>query len=138
MSEKILFVDDDRQLLASMVRIFARTFALETAESGEAGLLKLAQSGPFAVVVADRQMPNMNGFEFLAEVKKLAPQSVRIMLTGDADHRALQRLVDQERIFRFLSKPCPAEVLAKALREAQAEYRLLIAANESAQLLGGH
>lgn len=72
MSEKILFVDDDPHLLASCERNLRRQFPLDTAEGGEAGLAKLAEHGPYAVVVADRQMPRMDGIEFLATVKQRA------------------------------------------------------------------
>ena len=66
MSEKVLFVDDDPNLLASCERGFRRQFPMETAEGGEAALQKLAERGPFAVVVSDRQMPRMDGILFLS------------------------------------------------------------------------
>src|ERR1022692_2024409 len=111
MSEKILFVDDDPNLLASCERSLRRHFQIETAEGGEAGLAKLASRGPYAVVVADRQMPRMDGIEFLGAVRKRAPDTVRIMLTGNADLEGAIRVVNEGNIFRFLTKPCPPDLL---------------------------
>jgi|CZKM01.1.fsa_nt_gi signal transduction histidine kinase len=81
MSEKILFVDDDPNLLASCERTLRRHFQIETADGGEAGLAKLASRGPYAVVVADRQMPRMDGIEFLGAVRKRAPDTSLQSLT---------------------------------------------------------
>lgn len=125
MSEKILFVDDDKNLLASLERTYKRRYQLETADSGAAGLIKLDNDGPYAVIVADRQMPGMDGIQFLAAVKQRAPSTVRMMLTGNADLEAAVRVVNEGNIFRFLTKPCPSEILCKALTDALAQYRLV-------------
>jgi response regulator RpfG family c-di-GMP phosphodiesterase len=130
MKAKILLVDDDANLLAACERNLRRKFQLETALSGEAGLKKLAEYGPFGVVVADRQMPGMDGVTFLAHVSKAAPETVRMMLTGNADLEGIIRLVNDSNIFRFLTKPCPPEVLGKALEDAEALYQLRISERE--------
>ena len=130
MNDKILFVDDDPNLLASCDRNLRRKFPLETAEGGEAALQKIAAHGPFAVVVADRQMPGMDGIQFLSLVRERAPDTVRIMLTGNADLESAIKVVNEGNIFRFLTKPCPLEVLAKAVEDARAQYRLVIAEKE--------
>lgn len=130
MTEKILFVDDDRNLLAACERNLRRQFTLFTAEGGEAGLARLASDGPFAVVVADRQMPGMDGIEFLSRVRQRWPESIRMMLTGNADLEAAIRVVNEGNIFRFLTKPCPPEMLSKALEDALAQARLVRAEKE--------
>ena len=130
MSEKILFVDDDPNLLASCERTLRRHFQVETAEGGEAGLAKVASRGPYAVVVADRQMPRMDGIEFLGAVRKKAPDTIRIMLTGNADLEGAMRVVNEGNIFRFLTKPCQPDMLTRALQDAQAQYRLVTAERE--------
>jgi response regulator RpfG family c-di-GMP phosphodiesterase len=127
MGEKILFVDDDANLLASCERNFRRRYPMETAAGAELGLQKIAAKGPYAVVVSDMQMPGMNGIQFLAAVKERAPETVRIMLTGNADIEVATGVVNQGNIFRFLTKPVPAEVLAKALDDALTQYRLVLA-----------
>src|SRR3569833_7072 len=127
MADKILFVDDDANLLASCERNYRRHYQLETANGGELGLEKIATRGPFAVVVSDMQMPKMNGIQFLAAVKERAPETVRIMLTGNADVEVATGVVNQGNIFRFLTKPVPPDVLAKALDDALAQHRLVVA-----------
>jgi len=130
MNDKILFVDDDPHLLAACERNLRRKFALETAESGEIALQKIAAHGPFAVVVADRQMPGMDGIQLLSLVKERAPDTVRIMLTGNADLESAIKVVNEGNIFRFLTKPCPLDILTKAVEDAMSQYRLVIAEKE--------
>ena len=130
MSERILFVDDDTNLLASVERTFRRQFQLDTAEGGEAGLAKIDQRGPYAAVVSDRQMPGMDGIQFLAAARQRAPDTVRILLTGNVDLEAAVRVVNEGNIFRFLIKPCPTDILSKALEDALAIYRLATAEKE--------
>jgi len=130
MTEKILFVDDDKNLLAACERNLRRQFNLLTAEGGEAGLARIAKDGPFAVVVADRQMPGMDGIEFLSRVRQQWPDTIRLMLTGNADLEAAIRVVNEGNIFRFLTKPCPQEMLGKALDDALAQARLVQAEKE--------
>ena len=127
MTEKVLFVDDDPNLLASCERSFRRQFPMETAEGGEAALQKIAERGPFAVVVSDRQMPRMDGIQFLSLVRERAPDTVRIMLTGNADLEGAIQVVNEGNIFRFLTKPCSQEILSKAVEDARAQYRLITA-----------
>ncbi len=130
MSEKVLFVDDDPNVLAAYTRILRRQFTLETALGGEEGLEAIESQGPFAVVVADMRMPGMDGIQFLAHVKERAPDTVRIMLTGNADLQTAIDAVNEGNIFRFLVKPCPSETLSHALRAAIEQYHLVTAERE--------
>ena len=88
MSSKILMVDDDENILAGYQRTLRKQFAIDTASSGAQGLAKLNEDGPYAVVVADMQMPNMNGVEFLKLAEAEMPDTVRVMLTGNADQQS--------------------------------------------------
>ena len=130
MSERILFVDDDPSILGALERALRRDFTICTAIGSELGLQKLEQAEPFAVVVADRQMPGMDGIQFLTAVRDKSPHSVRLMLTGNADLETTIRLVNESGIFRFLTKPCAALVLTKALQDALTQHRLIIAERE--------
>jgi response regulator RpfG family c-di-GMP phosphodiesterase len=130
MAEKILFVDDDVNLLASCERNLRRRYQIETAAGGQLGLEKIASRGPYAVVVSDMQMPGMNGIQFLSQVKERAADTVRIMLTGNANVEVATGVVNQGNIFRFLTKPVPPDVLAKALDDALAQHQLIIAEKE--------
>jgi response regulator RpfG family c-di-GMP phosphodiesterase len=130
MTERVLFVDDDPNLLASCERTFHRRFLMETADGGEAALQKIASRGPFAVVVSDRQMPQMDGITLLSLVKERAPDTVRIMLTGNADLEGAIKVVNEGNIFRFLTKPCAPDILGKAVEDALAQFRLVTAEKE--------
>jgi DNA-binding NtrC family response regulator len=130
MTEKILFVDDDPNALSAHRRDLHRTFDIETAESGEAGLEILASHGPFALVIADMRMPGMDGVQFLARVREAFPDTVRMMLTGQADMQSAIDAVNRGFIFRFLLKPCPPETLTAALNAGLEQFRLIMAERE--------
>jgi len=130
MTEKILFVDDDANILSAYQRQLRKQFTLETAEGGEKALAMLAESGPFAVVMADMTMPGMNGIELLKVVKERSPNTVRMMLTGNGDMKTAVDAVNSGNIFRFLTKPCSNEILAGALQAGIDQYRLITAEKE--------
>jgi response regulator RpfG family c-di-GMP phosphodiesterase len=121
MNPKILFVDDDINLLEGIQRALRKEFTIEKAAGAVEGLRKLAEEGPFELIVADMQMPEMSGLEFLRAAQIQAPDSVRIMLTGNADQKTAVDAVNDGRVFRFLTKPCPPPTLVPAL-EAGLEY----------------
>ena len=75
-------------------------------------------------------MPSMNGNQFLAAAKELAPDTVRVMLTGQADLRATVEAINKGNIFRFIEKPCPTETLMVILDAAVEQYRLVTAEKE--------
>jgi len=130
MNERILFVDDEPNILAVAKRQLHNRYRVETALSGRLGLLALAHKGPFAVAVADMHMAGMDGVQFLQSVKKISPETVRIMLTGDSDLSTAIEAINQGSIFRFLTKPCPKETLLSALDAAVKQHRLITAEKE--------
>jgi response regulator RpfG family c-di-GMP phosphodiesterase len=130
MSENILFVDDEPNVLQSMQRQLHNRFQVRTAGSGEEALLILKEEGPFAVIVSDMRMPGMNGIELLARTKDLYPDMVRLMLTGHADQATAMEAVNSGQIFRFLTKPCPQSTFVIALALALRQHRLIIAEKE--------
>lgn len=99
---RVLCVDDEPRVLAALARTLHRHFALTTAASGAGGLELLRREGPFAVVVSDLRMPGMDGVAFLARVREAAPDTVRVLLTGQADLAAAVAAVNEGNIFRFL------------------------------------
>jgi len=123
--EKVLMVDDDRNLLDSFRRQFRKRLDLETAASGADGIQAVRDAGPFAVVISDMQMPNMNGIEFLSQVRTLSPNTVRIMLTGNANLDVAIGAVNDGNIFRFLNKPVEAEQLFQVIADSIQQYRLI-------------
>lgn len=127
---KILLVDDEPNVLAAFQRNLRQRFHLDTATSGPEALQKLEQHGPYAVVVADMQMPEMNGLELLVQVEARSPDTVRIMLTGNADQKTAVDAVNRGHVFRFLNKPCPVELMAQTLQAALHQYQLITAERE--------
>ncbi len=122
---RVLFVDDEVQMLNAIKRALRKQFEIEIAVGGAKALELIEVSDPFRVVVSDMQMPGMNGIEFLRHVKERSPDTVRIMMTGDADQRTAVNAVNQGDIFRFLQKPCDPDELVRAISDAvdQAECR---------------
>ncbi len=130
MSEKILCVDDDPSILQAFQRQLRKKFRIETAASGAEGLETIASSGPFAVIVSDMRMPGMDGIQFLIAAKERVPECTRVMLTGNADQQTAIDAVNAGQIFRFLTKPCPAETLVATLAAGVRQYQLVTAEKE--------
>ncbi len=127
---KVLIVDDDAFLLAAMHRQFRRHFDLTTAETGALAIDFVKNSGPFAVVVCDMQMPNLNGIETLRAIQDISPNTVRLMLTGNADQQTATDAVNKGNIFRFFTKPCDTSVLELGIKAGIRQYELITAERE--------
>lgn len=130
MVKRILFVDDDTRVLQAFERQLHKQFEIHTALGPDLGLQAIASNGPFAVVVSDLRMPGMNGIEFLTRVRQATPNSVRVMLTGEADLTAAIGAVNDGKIFQFLTKPCPSDMLSRTLESALEQHRLITAERE--------
>ena len=138
MIEKVLLIDDEANVLAGLKRQLREHFDVSTAQGGEPALDLVKSEGPFAVAVCDMRMPGMNGIDVLGALQKAAPDTVCIMLTGNADQQTAVDAVNQGNIFRFYTKPCPPESLAKGIEAAIQQYRLVTAERELlAQTLSG-
>ena len=122
--EKILVVDDAINLLNSFKRQFRKQYDVHTAENGEEGLAVIKSDGPFSVIISDMEMPVMNGAEFLAKAKVLAPNTVRMLLTGQTNIKSAISAVNHGQIFRFMEKPCSPESVQAALDDAIEQYHL--------------
>ncbi|HXC43342.1 MAG TPA: HD domain-containing phosphohydrolase [Candidatus Dormibacteraeota bacterium] len=127
MAEKILLVDDDPLILEGYRRSLSREFLMETALGGQAGLTLAGANGPYAVVVSDMRMPGMDGLQLLTAIKTQWPDTIRVMLTGNADMETAVNAINEGSIFRFLNKPCSKEVMAKTLTAALVQYGLVTA-----------
>ncbi|MEW5725152.1 MAG: HD domain-containing phosphohydrolase [Thermodesulfobacteriota bacterium] len=127
---KVLFVDDDLEVLRTVQRRFKAIYNLEVAASGPEGLEAVTRHGPFAVVVSDYRMPGMDGIEFLTRIKEIAPDTVRIMLTGQPDLDLAIKAVNEGHVYRFLTKPCPNDILARAIEDGLRHYQLVLAERE--------
>lgn len=111
---RILFVDDEKRVLNAMRGLFRRDYELFLANEG-AEAVRIAAENDIDVIVADQRMPGMTGIEVLAEIKRQSPRTVRILLTGYADPSAVEGSINVGEVFRFLSKPCPPQMLRDTL-----------------------
>ncbi|HTY63249.1 MAG TPA: HD domain-containing phosphohydrolase [Acidobacteriota bacterium] len=133
MTEKILLVDDDPNILAAYTRVLRNRFQFETALGGAEGLRMASESGPYSVIVSDLRMPGMDGIEFLARSREKSPDTVRMLLTGNVDVKAAVEAVNQGWIFRFLTKPCLPDDFSRALQAGIDQYRLILSERELLQ-----
>lgn len=130
MNRKVLCVDDEENVLQAFQRNLRLQFEIDTAVGPVEGLSAVAQRGPYAVVISDLRMPEMDGIQFLSEVRKQSPDSVRLILSGNADLKAVIASVNEGSVFQFLTKPCPSDTLRSAINGALKQYQLISAERE--------
>lgn len=133
-NRRVLFVDDEPRVLEAFEHNLAFDFEVETAISGAKALQAIdrarAEGRDFAVIVSDMRMPQMNGAEFLAHARARAPETVRVLLTGQSDLEAAADAVNRGGLFRFLFKPCPIPELSRVLEDAIEQHRVIGAERE--------
>lgn len=127
MPEQILLVDDERNVLDAYRRNLRGEFLMDVAQSGQEALGMMENKGPYAVVISDMCMPGMDGIELLKRVKSASPETVRVMLTGNAETQTAIEAINEGSIFRFLIKPCDKDRMAKTITPALVQYRLITA-----------
>ncbi len=113
----VLFVDDEQRILTSLRSIFRREYNVFTALGGKEALEILANN-TINVIVSDQRMPNMLGNELLAQVHKLYPQTMRLLLTGFMDKQAIIQTINEGEIYRFINKPWSNESIQAVIKEA--------------------
>ncbi len=120
----VLFVDDEPSILNSLRRLCRREdYRVHIAAGGEEGL-DLLQRQPVPVIVSDYRMPGMTGVEFLAKVKAILPDSVRVILSGYANADVIVDAINKGEIFRFLPKPWDDHELLATVRQCLDHYYL--------------
>lgn len=131
--KRILFVDKDAQVLADlehtmhgMQHEWEMDFIDNTAEA-----LTSFRHGPYDIVVSEMRMPKMDGADFLEKIKRLAPESIRIILSGHADPALIMKSVGHTH--QYLLKPCEPETLKRTIERAYALKQLVC--NEALQQL---
>ena len=126
----ILCVDDERIILSSLKaqlhNNLASGFQIEVAESAEEALEitsdLIKQNIEIPIVIADQIMPGMKGDELLSQIKTLLPQTLTIMLTGQASADAVGKAVNKAGLFRYLSKPWDEDDLILTIQSALDSY----------------
>lgn len=122
---KVLLVDDEPNITSGLKRALRREpYEIVTANSGLEGLEILAAQ-TIDVVVTDEQMPGMSGSEFLRTVCRKYPNTVRMMLTGQASLEAAIRAINEGEVYRFFIKPCNDADLRLTIRNALQHQELM-------------
>lgn len=125
---RVLCVDDEPHVLEGLRDSLRRSFDVHVAQCGTDALALLEQDPDgYAVVISDMRMPGMSGAAFLSQARRVAPNAVRLLLTGHADLDAAIGAVNDGQLFRFLTKPCSREELLRACAAALGQHRLLVA-----------
>lgn len=114
---RILFVDDEERILRSLAMQFRRHYQVIT-ESDPLRALERLREEPVHIIVSDQRMPQMNGAELLARAREIAPETLRILLTGYSDLDAAVEALNSGGIFRYLTKPWDQQEMAFTLRQA--------------------
>jgi len=127
---RILLVDDDVQVLDGLQRQLRGQFDVTATSDPKEAIRLVVAEGPFAVVVSDLRMPGMDGVSLLFLIRQSAPETVRVLLTGDADMEAAISAINQGNIFRFLTKPCTPAILIRTLEASVEQFRLCAAGHE--------
>lgn len=123
MNKKILFVDDDINVLNSYKRTYRKKYDIVIALSGDEGIKILHKSSQdFAIVISDMKMPEMNGLKFLSEVKAKFPDKIRLVLSGNADLPDVKKAEAKGEIFRYLTKPCERKLFIETMKNAYDLY----------------
>jgi len=132
---KLLLVDDEPNLTSALVRSLDRSqFEIFTADSAQKGLMILA-GNDIDVVVSDERMPGMTGSQFLSEVRKQWPNTIRMILSGQADLEAAVRAINEGEVYRFLLKPCHPKELQMTILQGLQQKKLV---EQSRKLLQEH
>lgn len=126
---RVLFVDDEQNLLFGINRQVRSVVAVETVTSPMVAARMLsdavAAGDEFEVVVSDMRMPGIDGATLLKHASMVSPDTTRVLLTGYADMDSAMAAVNDGNIFRFLTKPCTAQQLRTVLAAAVGQYRLV-------------
>lgn len=132
-NRKVLIVDDEAQVLSAVNRILRKSFEVTLANGPREALEHIQKSGPFAVVVSDQNMPEMDGIRLLSVIAGKSPATTRVMLTGDSDQKTAVKAVNDGRIFRFVAKPCGAEDLQSVIEAGMEKHQAVVAERELLQ-----
>ncbi|MCH2169890.1 response regulator [Myxococcota bacterium] len=124
---RVLFVDDEEAILETMLFTFRDDYEVYTSTDARRALDLLAENAPMAAVLTDQKMPGMDGVEFLSEVRKHHPATVRMVLTGFADMDAIIQSINDGGVYAYVTKPWEPDQLKQLMKRAVDYYALTVA-----------
>jgi CheY-like chemotaxis protein len=131
---RILVVDDEDAILETMTFTFEDDYEVFTSTDARRALDIIDQNAPIAVVLTDQRMPNMSGIEFVTEVCKRNPSTVRMILTGFSDMEAIIQAINDGHVYAYITKPWEPDQLKQLMKQAVEHYHLSL---ENERLLAG-
>jgi len=124
---RIMIVDDEENILKSLRRLLRGQKDWEIEDhSDPREALRSARVSNFDLFLSDYRMPELNGVEFLTEVKNLQPDAMRLILSGHTDLEALLAAINQAEIYRFVTKPWEDYDILMILQQALAYHDVLV------------
>jgi CheY-like chemotaxis protein len=123
---RILVVDDEEAILETMTFTFQDDYEVFTSSDARRALQVLDEKAPIAVVLTDERMPNMSGVEFVTEVCKHHPATVRMILTGFSDMDAIIKAINDGHVYAYITKPWEPEQLKQLMKQAVDHYNLTV------------
>jgi len=118
----VLVVDDEEMILKSLRRLLSDLdVRVLTADGGEPAL-ELLRQNDVALIISDQRMPGMDGVEFLRQSREIAPEAVRILLTGYADVNASIGAINSGEVKYYLSKPWDDDQFLSRVKESLEMY----------------
>jgi CheY-like chemotaxis protein len=123
---RILVVDDEEAILETMTFTFQNDYEVLTSSDARRALELLDEKAPVAVVLSDQRMPNMSGVEFVSEVCKRHPSTVRMILTGFADMQAIIDAINAGHVYAYITKPWEPDHLKQVMKQAVEHYNLTV------------
>jgi response regulator RpfG family c-di-GMP phosphodiesterase len=131
---RVLCLDDEPLVLESLRDTLRRKFEVVVSTNGFEAL-KLLASDPFDVVLTDMRMPMLDGARFLTLAREHAPDTVRVMLTGQSALPDAATAINEGQIYRLLIKPCKTDDLVEALEAGVTEHHARVAQREERERL---
>jgi DNA-binding NtrC family response regulator len=117
---RLLIVDDEKDMLDFLERVFRREYEVVRAGSVDEAQKAMAK-GPFDVVITDRRMPRRGGLALLEILARESPKTARVLLTGYADSLVDEKVSQWQLVDSWVSKPIDSATLKQAISEAMAK-----------------
>jgi CheY-like chemotaxis protein len=123
---RILVVDDEEAILETMTFTFQDDYDVFTSNDPRKALDILDENAPFAAVLTDQRMPEMSGVEFVSEVWRRHPNTVRMILTGFSDMDAIIQAINDGHVYSYITKPWEPDQLKQVMKQAIEHYKLTV------------
>ena len=118
MEERLLFVDDEPQVLSAIKRMLIDEPCEQLYASSGKEALSLIKEHPVDIIISDMRMPVMDGVAFLEKSREILPDAVRIILSGQSDLNSVMQAINRGGIWRCISKPWNDEDMKCTIRNA--------------------